>query len=108
MAMAFADLLNQAARALEADGVEWSSSMNAFNVYMSEVKGWGIRGTASRDRRTKVHDGRAHLLRLRHQGDIDWKNSLGAEWRQYEEIFPALAKSRIDQARSNASTLTCQ
>jgi 5-methyltetrahydropteroyltriglutamate--homocysteine methyltransferase len=26
-----------------------------------------------------------------------WKNTLGDEWRQYEQIFPALAKSRIDQ-----------
>jgi len=31
------------------------------------------------------------------QANIDWKNSLGAEWRQYQEIFPALARSRIDQ-----------
>ena len=31
------------------------------------------------------------------QANIDWKNTLGSEWRQYEEIFPALAKSRIDQ-----------
>jgi 5-methyltetrahydropteroyltriglutamate--homocysteine methyltransferase len=31
------------------------------------------------------------------QANIDWKNSLGGEWRQYEEIFPALAKSRIGQ-----------
>jgi hypothetical protein len=29
--------------------------------------------------------------------NIDWKASLGAEWRQYEAIFPALATSRIDQ-----------
>ena len=25
------------------------------------------------------------------QANIDWKGTLGAEWRQYEEIFPALA-----------------
>jgi 5-methyltetrahydropteroyltriglutamate--homocysteine methyltransferase len=31
------------------------------------------------------------------KANIDWKNSLGGEWRQYEEIFPALAKSRIGQ-----------
>ena len=30
------------------------------------------------------------------KANIDWKNSLGGEWRQYEEIFPALAKSRIE------------
>ena len=31
------------------------------------------------------------------QANIDWKKTLGAEWRQYERIFPALAASRIDQ-----------
>jgi 5-methyltetrahydropteroyltriglutamate--homocysteine methyltransferase len=31
------------------------------------------------------------------KANIDWKASLGAEWRQYEAIFPALAASRIDQ-----------
>ena len=29
--------------------------------------------------------------------NIEWKATLGAEWRQYEKFFPALAKSRIDQ-----------
>ena len=31
------------------------------------------------------------------KANIDWKATLGGEWRQYEEIFPALAASRIDQ-----------
>jgi 5-methyltetrahydropteroyltriglutamate--homocysteine methyltransferase len=31
------------------------------------------------------------------KANIDWKNSLGEEWRQYEKFFPALAKSRIGQ-----------
>ena len=31
------------------------------------------------------------------EGQIDWKATLGAEWRQYEAIFPALATSWIDQ-----------
>ena len=31
------------------------------------------------------------------KANIDWKNSLGDEWRQYENIFPALAKSRVGQ-----------
>ena len=26
-----------------------------------------------------------------------WKETLGYEWRQYEKVFPALAKSSIDQ-----------
>ena len=31
------------------------------------------------------------------KANLDWKKTLGGEWRQYEEIFPALAKSRIEQ-----------
>ena len=31
------------------------------------------------------------------QANIDWKKTLGAEWRQYERIFPELAKSAIGQ-----------
>jgi 5-methyltetrahydropteroyltriglutamate--homocysteine methyltransferase len=31
------------------------------------------------------------------KANVDWKQTLGDEWRQYEQIFPALAKSRIDQ-----------
>jgi 5-methyltetrahydropteroyltriglutamate--homocysteine methyltransferase len=31
------------------------------------------------------------------QANIDWKDTLGGEWRQYERTFPALARSRIDQ-----------
>jgi 5-methyltetrahydropteroyltriglutamate--homocysteine methyltransferase len=29
--------------------------------------------------------------------NIEWKQTLGSEWRQYEQIFPALNASRIDQ-----------
>jgi 5-methyltetrahydropteroyltriglutamate--homocysteine methyltransferase len=31
------------------------------------------------------------------QANIDWKKTLGDEWRQYEKILPALAASSIDQ-----------
>ena len=31
------------------------------------------------------------------KANLDWKETLGGEWRQYEAIFPALAASRIDQ-----------
>jgi 5-methyltetrahydropteroyltriglutamate--homocysteine methyltransferase len=43
MAMAFADLLNEEARALVADGVDVIQfDEPAFNVYMDDVKEWGI------------------------------------------------------------------
>ena len=31
------------------------------------------------------------------KANLDWKRSLGAQWRQYEQVFPALAKSSIKQ-----------
>ncbi len=98
MAMAFADLLNQEARALEKDGVDVIQfDEPAFNVFMSEVAGWGIealhRAIDGLTCTTAVHICYGYGIKA----NIDWKNSLGNEWRQYEEIFPALAKSRIGQ-----------
>src|SRR5438105_5924341 len=98
LAMAFADLLNQEARALEKDGIDVIQfDEPAFNVYMDEVKRWGIdtlhRAIQGLKCTTCVHICYGYGI----QANIDWKRTLGAEWRQYEEIFPALAKSRIDQ-----------
>src|SRR3546814_3045681 len=43
MAMAFADLLNQEARALQADGIDIVQfDEPAFNAYTKEAAGWGI------------------------------------------------------------------
>jgi 5-methyltetrahydropteroyltriglutamate--homocysteine methyltransferase len=98
MAMAFADLLNQEARELAALGVDVIQfDEPAFNVYMHEVKAWGIealhRATAGLACKTAVHICYGYGIKA----NLDWKHSLGSEWRQYEEIFPALAASRIDQ-----------
>jgi len=98
MAMAFADLLNQEARALEKDGVDVIQfDEPAFNVFMSEVSGWGIealhRAIDGLQCTTAVHICYGYGIKA----NIDWKSTLGNEWRQYEEIFPALAKSRIGQ-----------
>ena len=74
MAFAFAELLNNEAKALQADGVDVIQfDEPAFNVFMDEVSDWGIKA------------------------NVDWKARLGGEWRQYEKVFPALAKSRIGQ-----------
>src|SRR5512134_1135457 len=44
LAMAFAELLNQEARALEKDGVDVIQfDEPAFNVYMDDVKKWGVK-----------------------------------------------------------------
>jgi len=98
MAMAFADLLNQEARALERDGVDVIQfDEPAFNVFMDEVKTWGIealnRAIDGLSCTTAVHICYGYGIKA----NIDWKNSLDGEWRQYEAIFPALAASRIDQ-----------
>jgi 5-methyltetrahydropteroyltriglutamate--homocysteine methyltransferase len=98
LAMAFAELLNQEARALERDGVDVIQfDEPAFNVYMDDVNKWGIaaleRAAKGLKCTTCVHICYGYGI----QANIDWKESLGEEWRQYEKIFPALAKSRIKQ-----------
>jgi 5-methyltetrahydropteroyltriglutamate--homocysteine methyltransferase len=103
MAMAFAGLLNQEARALAADGVDVIQfDEPAFNVFMDEVPGWGIdalhRAIDGLSCTTAVHICYGYGIKA----NIDWKNSLGGAWTQYEKIFPALAKSRIDQVSVEA------
>jgi len=103
MAMAFAALLNEEARALEQDGVDVIQfDEPAFNVYMDAVKDWGIealhRAIDGLKCQTAVHICYGYGIKE----NIDWKGTLGAEWRQYEAIFPALAKSRIGQVSIEA------
>jgi len=99
LAMAFAALLNQEARALEKDGVDTIQfDEPAFNVYMSDVTKWGIaalhRAIKGLKRvKTAVHICYGYGIKA----NLDWKDTLGGEWRQYEQIFPALAKSKLDQ-----------
>ena len=98
MAMRFAELLNEEARELEALGVDVIQfDEPAFNVYMDEVKEWGIEALHVARKglgcKTAVHICYGYGIKA----NTDWKESLGSEWRQYEEIFPALAKSSIDQ-----------
>ena len=98
LAMAFAGLLNQEARALQADGVDIIQfDEPAFNVYMDDVKTWGIdalhRCIEGLTCPTAVHICYGYGIKA----NLDWKETLGGEWRQYEAIFPALAASKIDQ-----------
>jgi 5-methyltetrahydropteroyltriglutamate--homocysteine methyltransferase len=98
LAMAFAELLNDEARALEADGVDVIQfDEPAFNVYMDAVEDWGIsalhRAIDGLSCVTAVHICYGYGIKA----NIDWKAGLGSEWRQYEKIFPALAASRIGQ-----------
>jgi 5-methyltetrahydropteroyltriglutamate--homocysteine methyltransferase len=69
----------------------------AFNVYFDEVRDWGIAALerARRDLtcKTAVHICYGYGI----EANITWKKTLGNEWRQYEQTFPLLAKSSIDQ-----------
>src|SRR5271169_494855 len=98
MAFAFAELLNEEAKALQADGVDLIQfDEPAFNVYMSEVNEWGIRALERAAEgltcATAVHICYGYGIKA----NTDWKETLGNEWRQYEEIFPVIDKSRIQQ-----------
>jgi 5-methyltetrahydropteroyltriglutamate--homocysteine methyltransferase len=98
LAMAFAELLNQEALALQADGVDIIQfDEPAFNVYMDEVGTWGIdaleRAARGLTCTTAVHICYGYGI----AANIDWKKGLGDEWRQYEKVFPALARSSIKQ-----------
>ena len=94
----FAAILNQEARELEragADVIQFDEP--AFNVYMDEVKDWGIAAleaaAAGLKCRSAVHICYGYGIKA----NIDWKKTLGSEWRQYESTFPLLARSKIDQ-----------
>ena len=98
MAMAFAELLNQEALALQADGVDIIQfDEPAFNVYMEEAADWGVaaleRACQGLTCTTAVHICYGYGI----EANNKWKETLGHEWRQYEKVFPALAKSSIDQ-----------
>jgi len=98
MAFAFAELLNNEAKALQADGVDVIQfDEPAFNVFMDEVSDWGIkaleRAAEGLTCTTAVHICYGYGIKA----NTDWKQTLGAEWRQYEDIFPAIEKSPIQQ-----------
>ncbi|MBR0695195.1 methionine synthase [Bradyrhizobium lablabi] len=98
MAFAFAELLNDEAKALQADGVDMIQfDEPAFNVYMDEVRDWGVkaleRAAEGLTCATAVHICYGYGIKA----NTDWKQTLGGEWRQYEETFPVIDKSTIQQ-----------
>jgi 5-methyltetrahydropteroyltriglutamate--homocysteine methyltransferase len=98
MAFAFADLLNQEAKALQADGVDVIQfDEPAFNVYMDEVRDWGLKALEKAAEgltcATAVHICYGYGIKA----NTDWKQTLGGQWRQYEETFPSIDNSSIQQ-----------
>ncbi len=97
-AFAFAEILNEEAKATAAAGIDVVQfDEPAFNVYFDEVRDWGIaaleRAARDVDCTKAVHICYGYGIKA----NIDWKRTPGAEWRQYEQTFPLLAASAIDQ-----------
>ena len=98
LAMAFAAVINAEARELVALGLDvLQLDEPAFNVYLDDVAAWGIEAMEAAidgiECTTAVHICYGYGI----QANLDWKKTLGSEWRQYERTFPLLAQSRIDQ-----------
>ena len=98
MAMAFAAVLNQEARELQSAGVDVIQfDEPAFNVFMGEVNEWGIaaleKAAEGLTCQTAVHICYGYGI----EANNKWKETLGEQWQQYDQIFPALNKSRIQQ-----------
>ncbi len=98
LAMEFARIINEEARDLVAAGLDvLQLDEPAFNVYLDDVERWGIaalhRAIEGLACRTAVHICYGYGIKA----NIDWKATLGSDWRQYERTFPLLAGSRIDQ-----------
>lgn len=104
LAFAFAEILNEEAKELVAAGIDIIQfDEPAFNVFFDDVHNWGVaaleRAAAGLSSKTAVHICYGYGI----EANIKWKSTLGAEWRQYEKIFPMLAQSSIDQV-----SLECQ
>jgi 5-methyltetrahydropteroyltriglutamate--homocysteine methyltransferase len=98
LAWAFAEILNEEAKSIAAAGVDVIQfDEPAFNVYFDEVRDWGVatleRAAAGLSCTTAVHICYGYGIKA----NIEWKKTLGSQWRQYEETFPLLARSAIAQ-----------
>src|SRR5258708_4122683 len=98
LAREFAAILNQEARELEragADVIQFDEP--AFNVYMDEVGAWGIAAletaAAGLKCKTAVHICYGYGIKA----NVDWKKTLGSEWRQDESTLPLPPPSSNDQ-----------
>lgn len=98
LAWEFARILNEEALELLAAGVDVIQfDEPAFNVFFEEVRNWGIKTLERAAERltckTAVHICYGYGIKA----NTDWKKTLGSEWRQYEQTFPLLRESKIDQ-----------
>jgi len=98
LALAFAKVINEEARELEALGLDvLQLDEPAFNVYLDDVETWGIETLHAAIDGLRCTSAVHICYGYGIKANIDWKQTLGGEWRQYERTFPLLAKSRIGQ-----------
>ena len=98
MSMEFAKLLNEEAKALCDAGIDIIQfDEPAFNSFLKESIEWGmdalevaIEGLKCK---TAVHICYGYGI----EENLNWKKTLGDQWRQYEDLFPAINRSNIDQ-----------
>ncbi|MEX3314200.1 methionine synthase [Sulfitobacter sp. PS-8MA] len=97
LAWEFAKLLNEEARELEAAGVDIIQfDEPAFNVFFDEVNDWGMAALERAMEGLKCQKAVHVCYGYGIKANTDWKATLGAEWRQYEMIFPAIQASSVD------------
>ena len=98
MAMAFAELLNAEAKELEALGADTIQfDEPAFNAFMAETVEWGVDALNAACAGLKCTKAVHICYGYGIKENIEWKKTLGSEWRQYEEIFPSINESAVDQ-----------
>lgn len=80
-----------------------NSTSLPLTSFFDEVNDWGVatleRAIEGLKCQTAVHICYGYGIKA----NTDWKKTLGAEWRQYEDVFPKLQKSNIDMI-----SLECQ
>ena len=110
MAFAFAELLNEEAKALQADGVDVVQfDEPAFNVYMDEVNDWGIkaleRAAQGLTCTTAVHICYGYGIKA----NTDWKEKRwAANGGNTSRSSRRSTRARSSRSRSNAATRKCR
>jgi 5-methyltetrahydropteroyltriglutamate--homocysteine methyltransferase len=97
LAMRFAELLNQEARALaDAGAAVIQFDEPAFNVYVDKVRDWGI---AALERACEGVTAKkaVHICYGYGTADVKRWKSANQDWSHYAATLPLLAKSSIDQ-----------
>ena len=110
MAFAFAELLNEEAKALQADGVDVIQfDEPAFNVYMDEVADWGVkaleRAAEGLTCATAVHICYGYGIKANTDWKADARRASGGSTRI---SFRRSPRARSSRSRSNAAIRTCR